>query len=53
MLYYDAFDHDDVALASCCEPIPANLHVFYSENEKDAVQLAGNTNVINLSGIIV
>lgn len=48
-----AFDHDDVALASCCEPIPANLHVFYSENEKDAVQLAGNTNVINLSGIIV
>jgi hypothetical protein len=44
-----AYDADDVALASSCSPMPRNLHVFHSSDEKTALEAVGNSNMINLS----
>lgn len=43
-----ADDEDDVALASSCDPMPANLHVYHSKEKMTAEK--GNT--IDLSTII-
>lgn len=48
-----AYDADDVALASCCEPMPNNLHVFFSKDEQTALEAAGHSRVINLSEIVL
>ena len=48
-----AYDEDDVALASSCDPIPRNLHVHYCKDHAAAVEEAGSGNVINLSSILV
>lgn len=45
-------DPDDAALAAACEPMPANLHIHYCNDEKEALASASGTNIINLSDII-
>ena len=47
-----AYDEDDVALASSCDPMPRNLHVHYCKDHAAAVEEAGNGNVISLSTIL-
>ena len=43
---------DDVALASCCEPLPENLHIIYSDEHKMAEIAASEGNTINMHDII-
>lgn len=47
-----AFDEDDVALLSCCEPRPQNLHVHYAEDESSAYTLTKGTDIINLTNLL-
>ena len=47
-----AYDEDDVALASSCDPMPRNLHVHYCKDHAAAVEEVGSGNVINLSTIL-
>ena len=43
---------DDVALASCCEPLPENLQIFYSDEQKMSEIAASGGNIIDLHSII-
>ena len=45
-------DLDDVALASCCEPLPENLQIFYSDGQKMSEIAASGGNIIDLHSII-
>ena len=45
-------DLDDVALASCCEPLPENLQFFYSDEQKMSEIMASGGNIIDLHSII-
>lgn len=47
-----AYDEDDVALASSCDPMPSNLHVHYCKDHAAAVEEAGSGSVISLSSIL-
>ena len=47
-----AFDHDDVALATACVPLPSNLKVHYCHNEAEARAAAAGLPIINLADII-
>lgn len=47
-----AYDEDDVALASNCDPMPQNLYVHYCKDQAAAVEEASNGNVISLSTIL-
>lgn len=43
-----AFDADDVALATACQPLPPNLHIHYAPDEQTARAQAHDTQVIIL-----
>lgn len=45
-------DPDDVALATCCEPLPENLQIFYSDEQKMSEIKASGGNIIDLQSII-
>ncbi len=47
-----AYDEDDVALASSCDPMPQNLHVYYCKDHAAAVEEVGSGSVISLSTIL-
>ena len=47
-----AYDPDDAALAAAVEPMPANLHVHYCNDEAEARQAAAGTNILNLSELL-
>lgn len=47
-----AFDEDDAALATACEPVPSNLHVHYHKNSPEAIAAIGEGTTIDLSNII-
>ena len=42
-----AYDPDDAALAACCDPMPANLHVFHSPDEQAALSPAAGSIIIH------
>lgn len=46
-----AFDPDDAALASACEPFPNNLHVIYSENRQKVLEIVDGSNIIDFNNI--
>ena len=52
LVYSYSNDHDDVALASCCEPLPENLHIVYADEQKMSEIMASGGNIIDLRSII-
>ena len=52
LVYSYSNDHDDVALASCCEPLPENLHILYADEQKMSEIMASGGNIIDLHSII-
>ena len=52
LVYSYSNDHDDVALASCCEPLPENLHIAYADEQKMSEVMANGGNIIDLRSII-